>query len=68
MNGEITDECNTKMIRHFTIESRYQNITRYVNETIINETRYVDTLKYTPYKITTLEQILSTGFSHIKNR
>ena len=70
--GNYADECNTyKMpIRHFTMESRYQNITRYVNETrYINETIYVDTLKYTPYKITTPgTNTCPTGFSHIKNK
>ena len=51
--GNYASECNTyKMpIRHFTIESRYQNITRYINETIYNNItteilKYINTSKY----------------------
>ena len=51
--GNKADECNTyKMpIRHFTMESRYQNVTQYINKTnYINQTvkilQYINTSKY----------------------
>ena len=65
--GNYAYECNTYMlpIRHYTLESRYINISN-----IVNVTNYVDVqrLKYTPYQI----KIPGTntcpiGFSHIKN-
>ena len=65
--GNYASDCNTYMlpIRHYTIESRYINISN-----IVNVTNYVDVqrLKYTPYQI----KIPGTntcpiGFSHIKN-
>ena len=65
--GNYAYECNTYMlpIRHYTLESRYINISN-----IVNVTNYIDVqrLKYTPYQI----KIPGTntcpiGFSHIKN-
>ena len=65
--GNYAGECNTYMlpIRHYTLESRYVNVSN-----IVNVTNYVDVqrLKYTPYQI----KIPGTntcpiGFSHIKN-
>ena len=65
--GNYAHECNTYMlpIRHYTLESRYVNVSN-----IVNVTNYVDVqrLKYTPYQI----KIPGTntcpiGFSHIKN-
>jgi hypothetical protein len=65
--GNYASYCNTYMIpiRHYTLESRYVNVSN-----IVNVTNYVDIqkLKYTPYQI----KISGTntcpiGFSHIKN-
>jgi len=63
--GNYANECNTYImpIRHYTIESRYQNVTQY-----INQTRYIDTIKYTPYQIKEPgTNSCPTGFSQIKN-
>ena len=50
---EYASECNTYMlpIRHYTLESRYQNITRYINKTIYTNItteilKYINTSKY----------------------
>ena len=65
--GNYASECNTYMlpIRHYTLESRYVNVSN-----IVNITNYVDVqrLKYTPYQIKTAgTNTCPIGFSHIKN-
>lgn len=71
--GNFASECNTYMlpIRHYTLESRYVNVSNIVNVTnTINITNYVDEirLKYTPYQIKTPgTNTCPIGFSHIKN-
>ena len=65
--GNYASDCNTYMlpIRHYTLESRYINISN-----IVNVTNYVDVqrLKYTPYQIKTPgTNTCPIGFSHIKN-
>ena len=71
--GNFASECNTYMlpIRHYTLESRYVNVSNIVNVTnTINITNYVDIqrLKYTPYQIKTPgTNTCPIGFSHIKN-
>ena len=65
--GNYASDCNTYMlpIRHYTLESRYINISN-----IVNVTNYVDVqrLKYTPYQIKTPgTNSCPIGFSHIKN-
>jgi len=65
--GNYANECNTYMlpIRHYTLESRYVNVSN-----IINVTNYIDVqrLKYTPYQIKTPgTNTCPIGFSHIKN-
>ena len=65
--GNYAHECNTYMlpIRHYTLESRYVNVSN-----IVNVTNYVDVqqLKYIPYQIKTPgTNTCPLGFSHIKN-
>ena len=65
--GNYEYECNTYIlpIRHYTLESRYINVSN-----IVNVTNYVDVqrLKYTPYQIKTPgTNTCPIGFSHIKN-
>ena len=65
--GNYANECNTYMlpIRHYTLESRYVNVSN-----IVNVTNYVDVqrLKYIPYQIKTPgTNTCPIGFSHIKN-
>ncbi len=72
--GNFANECNTYMlpIRHYTLESRYVNVSNIVNVTnTINITNYIDIqrLKYIPYQIKTPgTNTCPIGFSHIKNK
>ena len=61
--GNYANECNTYMlpIRHYTLESRYVNVTRYINETIYNNInteifKYINTSK-SYYNNKTIENI-----------